>query len=46
MNDGAEAWSLRLGGRLEAPVVSGNAVFLAGDDGCVWALVGGAGRKD
>ncbi|MFH1023009.1 MAG: PQQ-binding-like beta-propeller repeat protein [Planctomycetota bacterium] len=39
--DGSEAWNFRIGAPLAAPIASGNAVFVAGEDGCVYALAGG-----
>jgi len=42
LETGKGAWSFRVGSRLDAPVASGNALFLAGDDGCVYALAGAA----
>jgi outer membrane protein assembly factor BamB len=39
--DGKESWSFRLGCRGTAPIVGGNALFIAGEDGCVYALAAG-----
>ncbi len=41
LTDGKEVWKRPLGGKMSGPVVSGNALFIAGDDGCVYALVSG-----
>ncbi|MHC4914327.1 MAG: outer membrane protein assembly factor BamB family protein [Planctomycetota bacterium] len=37
---GEEVWKRRFGSRLSGAVISGNALFVAGDDGCVYALTG------
>jgi outer membrane protein assembly factor BamB/calcineurin-like phosphoesterase family protein len=40
LKTGKEVWKRRFGARLSGPVISGNALFVSGSDGCVYALTG------
>lgn len=40
INTGKAVWSKSFGIRMDSPIVSGNALFIAGEDGCVYGFAG------
>jgi outer membrane protein assembly factor BamB/calcineurin-like phosphoesterase family protein len=40
LKTGKEIWKRRFGAKLNGPIISGNTLFISGNDGCLHALVG------